>query len=89
VRVQLRDTSLADAPAILLKEAHGAVARSGSNVLATVQLDVDTVPRGATVWVHVDVDGDGKVSAGDYVTTRSYPVLPGASTAINVEVQRV
>ena len=27
------------------------------------------------VSVHVDVDGDGKISRGDYITTGLYPVL--------------
>ena len=42
------------------------------------------------VRVHVDVDGDGQVSPGDYVSTEHYPVIPsGAATQLQVRVHRV
>lgn len=88
VRVQLRDTSLVDAPAVVLHEVRTSV-RSGSAVIASAQFEVVDVPAHVTVWAHVDVDGDGKVSKGDYVTTRSYPVRAGSPGAISVEVVQV
>jgi uncharacterized lipoprotein YbaY len=40
--------------------------------------------------VHVDVDGDGEVSPGDYVSTESYPVNPSVGPAeLGVRVHRV
>jgi putative lipoprotein len=42
------------------------------------------------ISVHVDVDGDGRVSIGDYITTGYYQVAPvGNTTGLNVQVQRV
>lgn len=42
------------------------------------------------VRVHIDVDGDGAVSQGDYITTGYYPVTSrGNPTDITVAVQRV
>lgn len=28
-----------------------------------------------SIWAHLDIDLDGKISSGDYITTQSYPVL--------------
>jgi hypothetical protein len=42
------------------------------------------------VRVHVDVDKDGKVSRGDYITTESYPVLTfGHPSRVRVRVRPV
>lgn len=42
------------------------------------------------VRVHVDVDGDGKVSVGDYITMESYPVLTyGYPNYVSVRVKKV
>lgn len=87
VRVQLRDTSLADAPAVVLHEVSTRVQQTTGTV-ATATFDVADLPRNTTIWAHIDVDGDGKVSKGDYITTRSYPVNP-ADALLRVEVVRV
>ena len=42
------------------------------------------------VRVHVDVDGDGEVSTGDYITMESYPVLTyGHPRRVSVTVREV
>lgn len=42
------------------------------------------------VSVHVDVDGDGEVSAGDYITTGYYQISTQQEhTAIDITVQKV
>lgn len=42
------------------------------------------------VSVHVDVDGDGEVSAGDYITTGYYQIsTQDEHTAIDITVQKV
>lgn len=87
VRVQLRDTSLADAPARIVAERVGAVRDDPGAVLETVRIDCDAaVVDGLTLWAHVDVDRDGAVSPGDYLTTVSYPV--SARTAHHALVVR-
>ncbi len=42
------------------------------------------------VSVHIDVDGDGKISHGDYITTGLYPVLTrGNPDRVVVDVDEV
>jgi uncharacterized lipoprotein YbaY len=74
LRVQLRDTSLADAPAEILAEADTVVSDEGGQRLATVELPA---PEGRpadrlTVWAHLDVSRTGDVTVGDYVTTQAH-----------------
>ena len=43
-----------------------------------------------SVRVHIDLNGDGRISTGDYVNTQAYPVLTrGNSSAASVRVRRV
>ena len=73
VHVELRDTSMADAPATVLASADGVVAEQSGRVLATVQLPEAAAPAGrATLWAHADVDGDAQVSVGDFITMQSH-----------------
>ena len=81
VLVQVRDTALQDAESTLLAETRGT--SEAGPVIAIAELDV---PQPGTVYVHVDVDGDGKVSEGDFITMQSYPCRGGAMT---VEVRKV
>jgi uncharacterized lipoprotein YbaY len=71
LRVELHDTSYADAPAVVLKRVDTTVAKKGRETTVTVEADV---PDGATVWAHNDVDRDGRVSKGDFISMQSYPV---------------
>jgi len=42
------------------------------------------------IRVHADLDNDGQVSRGDYLTMQSYPVLTyGNPTEVSVRVQQV
>ena len=82
------DTTYADAPAVPVAEASGLV-EPGPGPLQTI--DVDTEPpegRDLRVRAHVDVDGDGTVSLGDFVTTAAYPVPPG-DEPVRVVVSRI
>lgn len=88
LRVEIRDTSYADAPAVLVKRVETTIPASGREKDPTVTVDLDAVPDGgATVWAHVDADGDGRVSKGDFVTVESYPVgvAPLQRTAIRLK----
>jgi uncharacterized lipoprotein YbaY len=86
VRVEIRDTSLADAPAVMLKRKAARVPKTGS---MSVAIDLTTVPDGTTVWVHVDVDRDGRVSRGDFVSVQSYPITDASTAKPIVEVKQV
>jgi uncharacterized lipoprotein YbaY len=77
VHVELRDTSLADAPSSPVATVD-ATTTGGGPVIAVAELDVNvaTLPSGArlSVRAHCDRSGDGRVAPGDWVTTQSYPV---------------
>ncbi len=94
VYVRVLDTSRADAPARRIAEAVRPVARLDAVVrdglpfsIALESLD----PRARyEVDVLVDLDGDGKISAGDYLSTQAYPVLTrGYPDRVDVLVQPV
>lgn len=90
VVVQVRDTALQDAPALLLGEARGEVTNPHAGCLAAIEIALDAPEHGVqpNVWAHVDVDGDGAVSRGDYITMQSYPAR-GGKTRMQVVVKRV
>jgi hypothetical protein len=61
-------------------------------LLFSVEIDDAQVdPRAHyTVAAHADLDGDGAVSVGDYVSTEAYPVLTrGHPNSANVELHEV
>lgn len=87
VRVELRDTSRADAAAETIASA---TARVGAERPTSVAVEVE-LPRpcaGCTVWAHADVDEDGAVSVGDLITMESFPVSP-SQPRIRVTVREV
>jgi hypothetical protein len=96
LRVEVRDTSLADVEAPLVVEKRAVVAGELSGWLQTVDLEI---PDGAleprsrfSVFVHVDVDADGALSAGDFITTRSYPIpheRAGGEVRLQVAIERI
>lgn len=74
VHVELRDTSLADAPAQVLASADAVVGDQEGARLATVELPAPDASQGLTVWAHADLTGSGDVTVGDFLTTQSHPV---------------
>ena len=89
IHVEVRDTSLADAPATTVSATDGVVRGQLGSWLDTVELDVPRLPVHGTVWAHVDADRDGRVSRGDFITTAAYPVSPGEETRVAVTVRKV
>ena len=87
LRVEVRDTALADTEAPLVSEQRAAVSGERSGWLQNVELDVPEEGH-LTVFAHVDVDGDGAISAGDFITTRAYSV-PFEEGRVQVAVQRI
>lgn len=79
VRVQLQDVTRVDASSRLVAEQvrAGVSCQPGSDQSMRFNLDI---PRNLdekafyTLHVHVDRDGSGVVSTGDYITMQSYPV---------------
>ena len=89
IRVEARDTSLADAPSETVGAADSEVRGQSGSWLDTVELEVPRLPSQCTVWAHVDVDRDGRVSRGDFITTAAYPVAPDGEARVAVRVRRV
>ncbi len=89
INVEIRDTSLADAPAVLLKRLKTIIPSTGTTLSMPLTLNLDSVPKGTTVWVHVDIDGDGRVSLGDLITVESYPVKLAPTQTLTVRVKEV
>ena len=80
VQVEVRDTSVADAGAVVVAAATEPVGERLSTatraLLAerTFDLPDDGAPQDWTVWVHVQATGATGPSAGDWITVQSYPV---------------
>jgi hypothetical protein len=94
LRLEIRDTTMADTEAPLIAGTESAVAGEQSSWLQSVELEVPDAsvdPRGRlTAFAHVDVDGDGALSPGDFITTRSYAVPhEGAEARLQVAVTRI
>jgi putative lipoprotein len=95
IRVRLEDVTLADAPARVVAEqvipgvSH--VGRSGAAVPFSLESTEGLDERARyNLRVHVDIDGTGRVTPGDFVTQESYPVHPGAPLVeLTVFVRRV
>lgn len=92
--VRLLNTSLADAPSMVVAEQvieHSALSLSKGEKIAFVLEPGSIDERGTyTVSVLVDLDGDGKISQGDYISMQSYPVLTyGYPSQVTIEVKQV
>jgi uncharacterized lipoprotein YbaY len=93
-RVTLLDVTRADAPARTVAEQ--AVANvthpggEGQPVVFTLRLQQRDPRARYVVRAHVDVNGDGRVSRGDYISAESYPVLTfGHSNRVVVRLRSV
>lgn len=89
LRVEMRDTSLADAPAIVLTRVDVAVAKRRRTRSVSVPVELTAVPDGTTAWAHLDVDHDGRVSRGDYVSVESYPVTASSDKSLTIRLKKV
>jgi uncharacterized lipoprotein YbaY len=79
VHIYLEDTTLADASAkVVLQQVIANVTTTGvpnERIPFTLHGTIPDPQADYTVRVLIDVDGDGKLSHGDYINTTSYPVL--------------
>jgi len=94
VHVRLQDVTLADGPARTVAEqtipnvSHPGT--SGGTVAFALRGQGLDMRARYVVRVHVDVDGDGRVSRDDYISTESYPVLTfGHRNRVILRVRRV
>jgi uncharacterized lipoprotein YbaY len=94
VHVRLEDTSRADAPARIVAEQvlEDVSHTAGAETRLPFALEATSVDEKSryTVRAHVDVDGDGKVSRGDFLSMESYPVLTfGFPNNVSVQVKEL
>jgi uncharacterized lipoprotein YbaY len=94
IYVRLEDVSLADAPSIRLAEQviRDVTLRGPGRVTVpfSVQGSINDPNGQYVISVHVDLNGNGLVEPGDYITTESYPIpTPGETTRMLVTVRRV
>jgi uncharacterized lipoprotein YbaY len=92
--VKVLDVTLADAASraagTQVLEGFDDAANNGQPVSFRVSANVDDERNRYIVSIHVDADGDGKVSSGDFLTTQSYPVLTlGYPDHVDVELTQV
>lgn len=78
VHIRLEDVSLQDASSKLIAER---IIRNVSHDNIDHQIefviygDIVDIQATYSIRVHCDVDNDGRISKGDFVTVQSYPVL--------------
>jgi uncharacterized lipoprotein YbaY len=93
VRIRVQDTSRSDAPASTVAEEvlERVDVVPGDNAIPFTVRGIPQDPRARyTVRVHVDVDGSGTVTRGDYVSTQSHVVPSGGEpAAVNIVVRPV
>ena len=88
--VRLRNTSLSDAAsAVVAEQVIDQLSKGGTIAFILEPNSIDERDT-YSVSVLVDVDGDGKVSVGDYISMQSYPVLTfGYPREVTIEVKKV
>ena len=94
IYLYLEDTSYADAPAQVITSVTIDQISQESRGNARVPFAIRSIPpegKGRySLRVHADVDGDGKVSRGDYITKTNYPVMtPGSPARVEVRAEAV
>jgi Uncharacterized protein conserved in bacteria len=82
VVVEVRDTSVADAPSTVVAEQRmdNVPLAPGGAIPFRLELPESQENRHLSLRVHVDVSGSGSVSSGDLLTVQSYPVKSGQDT---------
>ena len=76
VYLKIEDTSHIDAPSITVAEKELKDIAIGGET-SPINFSIQFRPKKGNryeLFVHIDVDGDGKISIGDYINIISYPI---------------
>lgn len=66
------------------------VPKTAKVLLFEIAAEVPDPRASYSVKVHIDIDGDGEVSLGDFISMQSYPVITGGHpTEISILVRQV
>jgi putative lipoprotein len=77
LRIEIRDTALADAPSIMLAatELHGDQILKRKVITGDIELPGNITPKPTiTLWAHLSLNGEKRINKDDFITTRSFPV---------------
>jgi hypothetical protein len=91
-RIRVEDVSRQDAPAGLLAEREAGPITEEQARLRRLPfaIEYDDRGEGCAVRVHLDIDGDGAVGVGDYVTAAHVALPAGAGAApLSIALSRV
>jgi len=87
LRIEIRDTSLADARSITLasKELDAAAMSGQSTVEGEIKTD-SGIPHGrhTTLWAHLSMKGERKIEREDYIVTQAYPLSDGMKVFVRL-----
>lgn len=94
IHIRVEDVTRADAAAVLVAEkVLQPVSRpAGSTRDLEFQMPVHLPDQSArySVRVHVDVDRNGQITQGDFISTQSYPVLTrGQPDSVEIKVREI
>jgi putative lipoprotein len=87
LRIEIRDTSLADARALTL--ASKELDASSVSGRTTVEGEIETAGeiahgRQMTLWAHLSMTGERKIEKNDYIVTHAYPVSDGIKVVVRL-----
>jgi hypothetical protein len=85
----IEDVTLADAQSVEMRRHRSRVAAARTDIVLRWRPPADVARRRFALRVHVDVDGDGAVSPGDYVSFQNHAVNPSADTSLQIPLQLV
>lgn len=97
IYIRLEDVSLMDVPSkILFKKTMSNISydknsnENGINFFIDINKINFRSTNNYSIFVHIDLNNDGKVNAGDYVSFQNNPVLTyGHSNTVTIKVQRI
>jgi uncharacterized lipoprotein YbaY len=93
VKIRLDDVSRMDAESVPLGEHAVMNLPRGASTASALPFEVRAagLKAGAryTLWAHVDMDRDGQVSVGDFITMEDFPVSADGAGFHRVRVRRV
>jgi uncharacterized lipoprotein YbaY len=87
--VSLLDVSRQDAPSRAVAKQVIKGVQKGKELKFSLKGTIDDPTGMYVVSVLIDVDGDGEVSVGDYITTGYYQVAAEGDSKVDVRVQKV
>ncbi len=94
VYITLEDVGRIDAGAdVLHKQTLSNISHKAGEI-DEIEFQLDSADSGSdhpryNLRAHVDMSGNGEVDKGDFVTTQSYPVLPGESKLHELKLKEV